>query len=105
MMFARVLQRQHPTSAVKPVALVMMASAVITAGTITAQGLSIPRVHLLVDSAPASAAKAKVGGDCAQQVWPYYSGSCLRRVDNIRGVRVIPIDRLPSFAAPMRAAK
>jgi hypothetical protein len=103
---AHVLQRQNPTLAVKPVALVMMAWAVITAGTITAQGLSIPDVQLLAGSVSAPAAQDKVSGDCARQVWPYYSGSCLRRVDgNIRTVRVIPIDRILRSDAPVPAAK
>jgi len=106
MTIARVLRRQPATLAAKPIALVMVAWAVITAGTITAQGLSIPGVQLLVGYVPAPAAKAMVSTDCAQQMWPYYSDSCLRRVDgNIRTVRVIPIDRMLSSAAPMQAAK
>ena len=67
---------------------------VCSAAIIAAAAVSLPSHVTAAVHAPQSAATTAVA-ECTQEVWPYYTASCLRRDDGMmRSVRVIRLDRV-----------
>lgn len=67
---------------------------ICSAAIIAAAAVSLPSRVTAAGHAPQNARSEPVA-DCTQEVWPYYSATCLHRADGgVRAVRVIPLDQV-----------
>ena len=67
---------------------------VCSAAIIAAAAVSLPSRVTAAVHAPRNATTMPMA-ECTQEVWPYYSASCLRRDEGkVRNVRVIPLDQV-----------